>query len=89
MRHHIFLPSKYRYRQWRSCFDGMIENGEIPKHRDGKFMFEMTKNINIIFGKPFTVSLAMPPMLGCSQSLLKKLMILLFMECEININSYK
>jgi hypothetical protein len=33
-------------------FDGMIENREAPKHRDGKFMFEMVKNINVIFGKP-------------------------------------
>jgi hypothetical protein len=30
----------------------MIENGEASKHRDGKFVFEMIKNINIIFGKP-------------------------------------
>jgi hypothetical protein len=33
-------------------FDGMIENREAPKHRDGKFMFEMVKNINVVFGKP-------------------------------------
>jgi hypothetical protein len=30
----------------------MIENGEAPKHQDSKFVFEMIKNINIIFGKP-------------------------------------
>jgi hypothetical protein len=29
----------------------MIENGEASKHRDGKFVFEMIKNINVIFGK--------------------------------------
>jgi hypothetical protein len=29
----------------------MIENGEAPNHRDGNFMFEMIKNINVIFGK--------------------------------------
>jgi hypothetical protein len=29
----------------------MIENGEAPKHRDDKFVLEMIKNINIIFGK--------------------------------------
>jgi hypothetical protein len=29
----------------------MIENGEAPKHRDDKFVFEMIKNINVIFGK--------------------------------------
>jgi hypothetical protein len=38
-----------RYHQWRSHFDGMIKNGEAPKHRDGKFVFEMIKNINVIF----------------------------------------
>jgi hypothetical protein len=52
MRHHRFLPPKHRYHQWRSCFDSMIENGEASKHRDGKFVFEMAKNINVIFGKP-------------------------------------
>jgi hypothetical protein len=30
----------------------MIENEEALKHRDDKFLFEMIKNINIIFGKP-------------------------------------
>jgi hypothetical protein len=29
-----------------------MENGDVPKHRDGKFVFEMVKNINVIFGKP-------------------------------------
>jgi hypothetical protein len=52
MRHRRFLPPKHRYRQWRSSFDGTIKSGEAPKHRDGKFMIEMIKNINIIFGKP-------------------------------------
>jgi hypothetical protein len=40
------------YCQWRSRFDDTIENGEAPKHRDGKFVLEMIKNINVIFGKP-------------------------------------
>jgi hypothetical protein len=52
MRYRRFLPPKHRYRQWRSSFDGTIKSGEAPKHRDGKFMIEMIKNINIIFGKP-------------------------------------
>jgi hypothetical protein len=29
----------------------MIKNGEAPKHQDGKFVFEMIKNINVVFGK--------------------------------------
>jgi hypothetical protein len=52
MWHRGFLPPKHKYHQWRSHFDGMIENREVPKHRDGKFVFETIKNINIIFGKP-------------------------------------
>jgi hypothetical protein len=52
MQHHKFLPPKHSYCQWRSCFDGMIENGEAMKHRDGKFMFEMIKKIIAIFRKP-------------------------------------
>jgi hypothetical protein len=52
MWHHRFLPHKHRYRQWRSHFDGTIENGETAKHQDGKFVFKMIKNINVIFGKP-------------------------------------
>jgi hypothetical protein len=52
VQHHRFLPPKHRYHHWRSHFDGTIENGEAPKHRDDKFVFEMIKNINVIFGKP-------------------------------------
>jgi hypothetical protein len=52
MRHHRFLPTKHMHRQWRSSFDGTIKNGEALKHRDGKFVFEMVKNINVVFGKP-------------------------------------
>jgi hypothetical protein len=52
MRHRRFLPPKHSYHQWRSRFDGMIENGEAPQHQEGKFVFEVIKNINAIFGKP-------------------------------------
>jgi hypothetical protein len=52
MWHRIFLPHKHRYHQWRSSFDGTIENGEALKYRDVKFVFEMVKNINVIFEKP-------------------------------------
>jgi hypothetical protein len=51
MWHRRFYPPKHRYHQWRSRFDGTIKNGEAPKHQDGKFVFEMIKNINIVFGK--------------------------------------
>jgi hypothetical protein len=49
--HHKFLPRKHKYRQWRTRFDGTIENEEAPKHRDDKFVSEMIKNINVVFGK--------------------------------------
>jgi hypothetical protein len=52
MQHHRFLPRKHKYRQWRKRFDGMIKNEEALKHRDGKFVFNMIKNINVVFGKP-------------------------------------
>jgi hypothetical protein len=52
MRHRRFLPCKHKYRQWRTRFDGTIKNEEALKHRDGKIVFEMTKNINIVFRKP-------------------------------------
>jgi hypothetical protein len=50
MQHHRFLPRKYKYHQWRTQFDGTIENKATLMHRDGKFLFEMIKNINAIFG---------------------------------------
>jgi hypothetical protein len=52
MRHCRFLPRKHKYHQWRTRFVGTLENEESPKHRDGKFVFQMIKNINIVFGKP-------------------------------------
>jgi hypothetical protein len=52
MWHCRFSPPKYRHRQWRSHFHGTIKNGEAPKYRDGKFVFEMITNINVVFGKP-------------------------------------
>jgi hypothetical protein len=52
MRHRRFLPCKHKYRQWRAWFDGTIENEEALKHQDGKFVFEIIKNINVVFRKP-------------------------------------
>jgi hypothetical protein len=51
MQHHIFLPCKHKYHQWRTQFDGTIENEEALKYRDDKFVFEMIKNIIIVFRK--------------------------------------
>jgi hypothetical protein len=52
MRHCRFLPRKHKYHQCRTQFDGTIKNEEAPKHRDGKFVFEMIKNTNLVFRKP-------------------------------------
>jgi hypothetical protein len=49
--HRRFLPPKHRYRQLRLQFHDMIENGEALKHRDDEFVFEIIKNIKVIFGK--------------------------------------
>ena len=32
-------------------FDGTEERGRAPKHLDGKLMFKLVKNINVVFGK--------------------------------------
>jgi hypothetical protein len=52
MRHRRFLPRKHKCHQWRTWFDGTIKNEEATNHRDDKFVFEMIKNINIVFVKP-------------------------------------
>jgi hypothetical protein len=52
MQHRRFLPCKDKYHQWRTWFDGMIKNEDALKYQEGEFVFEMTKNINIVFRKP-------------------------------------
>jgi hypothetical protein len=51
MRHHRFLTCKHKYHQWRTWFDDTIKNEEAPNHLDDNFVFEMIKNINVVFGK--------------------------------------
>jgi hypothetical protein len=43
---------KHKYCQWKTWFDGTIKNEEALKHQDEKFVFEMIKNIKLVFGKP-------------------------------------
>jgi hypothetical protein len=45
------LTTKHKYLQWKTQFNSLIENEEAPKHRDGKFSFQMIKNINVVFRK--------------------------------------
>src|SRR6266508_3833023 len=54
MRSQRFLPSSHRYRKMRKEFDGTEEKGRAPKHLDGKLVFELVKNIKVIFGKKVT-----------------------------------
>src|SRR6266498_764678 len=51
MRSRRFLPPIHRYRKMRKEFDGTKERGRAPKHLDGKVVFEMVKNIKVVFGK--------------------------------------
>jgi hypothetical protein len=52
MWHHRFLPRKHKYRQWKTWFDGTIKNEKALKHRDENFVFEIIKNIKVIFWMP-------------------------------------
>ena len=36
----------------RRHFDGTIENDDAPQHWTGKVVFDMVKNIKVVFGKP-------------------------------------
>jgi hypothetical protein len=38
--------------QWKTRFDGTIDNEEALKHQDGKFVFERVQNIKVLFRKP-------------------------------------
>src|SRR5438128_9474116 len=51
MRSLWFLPPSHRYRKMRKEFDGTEEKGRAPKHLDGKLVFELVKNIKVVFGK--------------------------------------
>src|SRR6266508_3118157 len=46
-----FLPPSHRYRKMMKEFDATEERGRAPKHLDGKLVFELVKNIKVIFGK--------------------------------------
>src|SRR6266540_6392553 len=51
MRSRRFLPPSHRYHKMRKEFDGIEEKGRAPKHLDGKLVFELVKNIKVVFGK--------------------------------------
>src|SRR5437762_5232114 len=51
MRSRRFLPPSHKYRKMRKEFDGTEEKGRAPKHVDGKLVFELVKNIRVVFEK--------------------------------------
>jgi hypothetical protein len=51
MRHRWFLLRKHQYRKMKSHFDNTVEKDSALKHYIGKLIFEMVKNIEVIFGK--------------------------------------
>jgi hypothetical protein len=51
MRHRRFLPRKHKYRKMKSHFDNTVEKDSAPKQYTGKLVFEMVKNIEVVFGK--------------------------------------
>src|SRR5436190_21622186 len=51
MRSRWFLPPSHRYRKMTKEFDGTEERGRAPKHLDEKLVFELVKNIKVVFRK--------------------------------------
>src|SRR6266540_888915 len=51
MRSQRFLPLSHRYHKMTKELDGIEERGRAPKHLDRKLVFELVKNIKVVFGK--------------------------------------
>jgi hypothetical protein len=51
MQHRRFLERKHKYRKMKRYFDNTVEKDSTPKWYTGKFLFEMVKNIQVVFGK--------------------------------------
>jgi hypothetical protein len=51
MRHRWFLTRKYKYRKMKMHFDNTVEKDSAPKQYTEKPVFEMVKNIEVVFGK--------------------------------------
>jgi hypothetical protein len=45
------LPRKYKYRKMKMYFDNTVEKDSALKQYTGKFVFEMVKNIKVLFEK--------------------------------------
>src|SRR5438128_11643321 len=51
MRSRRLLPPSHRYCKLMMQFDGTEERGRVPKHLDRKLVFELVKNIKVVFRK--------------------------------------
>jgi hypothetical protein len=51
MRHRRFLPRKHKYHKMKSHFDNTVEKDSVPKQYTEKLVFEMVKNIEVVFEK--------------------------------------
>jgi hypothetical protein len=51
MRHRRFLERKHMYRKIKRHFDNTVEKYSVPKWYTRKLLFEMVKNIQVVYGK--------------------------------------
>jgi hypothetical protein len=51
MRHRWFLERKHKYRKMKRHFDNTIEKDSAPKRYIRKLLFEIVKNIQVVFEK--------------------------------------
>jgi hypothetical protein len=51
LRHRRFLQKKHKYHKWKGHFDNMVEKDSALKRYTGKLLFEMVKNIQVVFRK--------------------------------------
>jgi acid phosphatase class B len=51
MRHRRFLPRKHKFRKMKVHFDNTVEKDSAPKQYTRKLVFEMVKNIEVVFRK--------------------------------------
>ena len=51
MGHRRFLPIKHPLRRRHAHYSGNADHRTKPRHRCGKMVFEMIKDIKVVFGK--------------------------------------
>jgi hypothetical protein len=51
MSHHRFLPVKHPLRKKHAHYGGKADHHMKPRHIWGKMVFEMVKDIKVVFGK--------------------------------------